>query len=69
MVLLVGFMTLLVTATLFVFVYAPNPAEPPGFKIPLPEPLQDSVNRSIYGWNQMLSTFDNAGNFSASSTS
>ncbi|MFB6190418.1 MAG: hypothetical protein ABEJ91_02490 [Candidatus Nanohaloarchaea archaeon] len=52
--LLVSFMTLLAAVTLFLFVYAPDPANVPSARIVLPESVNRGLNATVQGWNALF---------------
>lgn len=60
LVLLVGFMTLLASVTLFLFVYAPDPANPPGTGPLLPETVQEGINATVQGWEALFDDISSA---------
>lgn len=55
--LLVGFMALLGSVVLFLFVYAPEPVEvgTPSASLNLPEPVNSWVNQSVQGYRAIFS--------------
>lgn len=55
-------MGLLAVVMLFLFVYAPNPVEPPGIELPLPDFMDNAVNTSIEGWKDLIETFSDLNN-------
>lgn len=62
MVLLIGFMSLLTAVTLFLFVYASNPVEPPSLITGLPEPVNSALNSTINGWKALISDLGTVNN-------
>ncbi|MFB6191488.1 MAG: hypothetical protein ABEJ64_03595 [Candidatus Nanohaloarchaea archaeon] len=60
MLLLVGFMTLLATVFLFLFVYAPDPLSPPRMASFLPDPVNDAVNATVQGWEALFEDLGSA---------
>ncbi len=53
-VLLMGFMTLLTIAFLYLFVYAEPPMELPSLGFFLPEPIESIVDMVAEGWSELI---------------
>ncbi len=54
LVVLLGFMTLLTVAVLYLFVYADPPLRLPGMGSLLPEPFQGILDAVFKGWSELI---------------